>query len=78
MLRMATKNVQLSFNDIMFRQTEVVAMGSALGPILANIFVEHNENSLISKNKLSHLYITGTSMMSLRYFYPKMMQIVSS
>ena len=39
MLCMATKNVQLSFNDLMFCQIDGVAMGSPLDLILAQIFV---------------------------------------
>ena len=48
MLCMATKNVQFSFNDLIFRQIDSVAMGSPLGPILANIFVGYYENNLLS------------------------------
>ena len=38
MLCMTTKNVQISFNNLMFLQIDGVAMGSPLGPNLANIF----------------------------------------
>ena len=53
MLRMATKNVQLSFNDLIFSLTDDVAMESPLGPIPANIFVEYYENNFPSRNKIS-------------------------
>ena len=35
-----------SFNNTMYRQTDSIAMGSPLGPVLANIFVGYNENKL--------------------------------
>ena len=50
MLCMATKNVQLSFNDIMIRQIGGVVMGSPLSPIIANIFVCYYENSVLCKS----------------------------
>ena len=48
MLCMATKNVHFSFNNLTFRQIGGVAMGSPLGPQLANIFVGYYGNSLLS------------------------------
>ena len=51
MLRMATKNVQLSFNDLIFRQTNGVAIDNPLGRILANIFVGCENNLLLKANK---------------------------
>ena len=35
----ATKSVEFSFNNVMYKQTDGVAMGSPLDPALANIFV---------------------------------------
>ena len=39
LMQTATSSVEFSFNDSMYRQTDDVAMGSPLGPALANIFV---------------------------------------
>ena len=39
MLPMAVLGVEFSFHGKMYRQIDGVAMGSPLGPILANIFV---------------------------------------
>ena len=39
-------SVEFSFNDIMYRQIDGVAMGSPLGTALANIFVDYNETKL--------------------------------
>ena len=42
-----TSLVQFRFNDIMYRQTDGVAMGPPLGPALANIFFGYQEAKLI-------------------------------
>ena len=44
---MATSGVEFSFNNAMYRWTDVIAMDSPLGPVLANIFVSYNENKLL-------------------------------
>ena len=51
----ATTGVEFSFNGVMYRQVDGVAMGSPLGPALANIFVGHCEATM-DKEKWSLLY----------------------
>ena len=55
MLLKATTEVEFSFNDDMYRQVDGVAMGSPLGPVLANIFVGFCETK-IAKEDLPELY----------------------
>ena len=55
LLRMVTTSVEFSVDDIMFRQIDGVAMGSPLGPVLANIFVGFHEQRLPIKNNSSLL-----------------------
>ena len=46
LMKMAISSVEFSFNDIMYRQIDGVAMGSPLGPALANIFAGYYETKL--------------------------------
>lgn len=46
LLRKATSEVEFSFGSQMFHQVEGIAMGSPLGPVLANIFLGHSEASI--------------------------------
>ena len=48
LMKSATSGVEFSFNDIMYKQTDGVAVGSPLGPALVNIFVGFYEEKLFS------------------------------
>ena len=47
MLTLCTKNVCFTFDGDMYLQTDGVAVGSPLGPVLAGIFMIHLERSLV-------------------------------
>ena len=47
-LQLAVKDVLFIFNDELFKQTNGVAMGSPLGPSLANIFLCHHETKWLN------------------------------
>ena len=47
MLTLCTKNVHFTFNGDIYLQTDRVAMGSSLGPVLARILMVHLERSLV-------------------------------
>ena len=46
LMLMVTSGVEFSFDDIMYRQVDGVAMGSPLGPLPANIFVVYCESCI--------------------------------
>ena len=47
LMETATSSVKFSFNGVMYQQTDGVAMGSPLGPTLANIFLGHYEKKIL-------------------------------
>ncbi|VDP50727.1 unnamed protein product [Schistosoma margrebowiei] len=49
LLLMCTSDVQFQFNNTIYRQIDGVAMGSPLGPILADIFMGYLENMLLKQ-----------------------------
>ena len=51
LMKSATSSVEFSFNNTMYKQTDGVAMGSSLGPALANIFVRYYEEKLFSQTQ---------------------------
>ena len=57
LLLLCTKNVQFTFNGQIFRQVDGVAMGSPLGPILADIFLSSLENKLDGVIQDTYLYV---------------------
>ena len=63
LMKIATSSVEFSFNNCVYRQIDGVAMGSSLGPALANIFVGFYESKLfdkISKPQIYYRYVDDT------------------
>ena len=56
LLNLATSGVQFSFNSLIYSQHDGIAMGSPLGPTLANIFMGYIEKKIIPsfKSKLRY------------------------
>ncbi len=49
LLEVCTKEMHFSYNGAIYRQVDGVAMGSPLGPVLANIFMVELENYLVPR-----------------------------
>ena len=56
-MKIATSDVQFSFNNVIYSQVDGVAMGSPLGPTLANIFMGYLETKLVNELSSQALYI---------------------
>ncbi|XP_020911960.1 uncharacterized protein LOC110249719 [Exaiptasia diaphana] len=56
LLQIATKDQLFQFNGNLYEQNDGVAMGSPLGPLLANTFLCYVEEELNNKNKLPSFY----------------------
>ena len=55
-MKSATSSVEFNFNNTMYKQTDGVAMGSVLGPALANIFAGYYEEKLFSQTQKPPTY----------------------
>ena len=53
---MATTNQLFQFNGQLYQQTDGVAMGSPLGPLMANVFMCHLEETLTRDGLMPQLY----------------------
>ena len=53
-LEISVKNSYFIFNSELYEQIDGVAMGSPLGPILANIFMCHLEEKIFNNNNLAY------------------------
>ena len=56
LLEIATTNQLFQFNGELYEQTDGVAMGSPLGPLLANVFMCHMEDQLEQKSMIPSFY----------------------
>lgn len=56
LMNVATSSVHFSFSNTMYSQIDGIAMGSPLGPSLANIFVGYNEQKLFTSIKCPPVY----------------------
>ena len=56
LLKVATKEQLFQFNGALYEQTDGVAMGSPLGPLLANVFMTSIEENLERQGKLPSFY----------------------
>ena len=56
-LNIAITSLKFSFNDIMYKQIDGVAMDSPLGPALANIFVGYHGEKLLNQNNETKIYL---------------------
>ena len=65
MLIRCTKNFHFTFNEEVYKQTDGVAMGSLLGPVIADIFMVELENNIVPV--LQEIWVFGNDMLMILY-----------
>ena len=58
-------NVHFTFNEEVYKQTDGVAMGSLLGPVIADIFMVELENNIVPV--LQEIWVFGNDMLMILY-----------
>ena len=56
LLEVSTKNQLFQFQGVLYEQVDGVAMGSPLGPLIANAFICNTEEQLTNQNKMPIFY----------------------
>jgi len=56
LLEMAATNQLFKFNGQLYQQTDGVAIGSPLGPLMANVFMRHLEETLTRDGLMPQLH----------------------
>jgi hypothetical protein len=86
LLLLCTENMKFSFEDQYYRQIDGVAMGSPLGPLLADIFMAHIENkveetiesSLLYQRYVDDILVLGSSSGHLHELFEKLNSVHSN
>ena len=82
LLILCTKNVHFTFNNETYIQVDCVAMGSPLGPVLANIFMVELETSVIpnlsNKVKLWKRFVDDTYCLARSEYIDNILLVLNS
>ena len=63
LMNIATTSIEFNFDNVVYKQIYGVAMGSPLGPALANIFVRYHEEKLFDED--NHQLCTFNTWMTI-------------
>ena len=64
LLSVATKGQLFQFEGTLYEQADGIAMGSPLGPLLANFLILSIEDALVRQGKLPSFYVTVDMLMT--------------
>ena len=64
LLSVATKGQLFQFEGTLYEQADGIAMGSPLGPLLANFLILSIEDALVRQGKLPFFYVTVDMLMT--------------
>ena len=64
-MKLSTEEVEFSFNNVLYRQIDGIAIESPLRPTLANIFMGHLEYNILSdfNSRCTHVRYVDDSLL---------------